>query len=668
MQRLETLREQIHYHAHRYYVLDDPVIADSEYDQLFQELLLLEEQYPDQITADSPSRRVGSAPLGTFDEVEHEIPMLSLDNAFSSEDFTRFEEKIRRFLNHHDPIEFSLEPKMDGLAVELIYENGIFTLGSTRGNGLKGENITAQLRTIHAIPLRLHAPKNLQIPQKLTVRGEVFLPKDGFEQLNRQRSKTGEPLFANPRNAAAGSLRQLDPRITAARPLSFFVYGIADTAAIPCSRQNELFQYLASFGFKINPLIRQSDSIQTICNQFTLLETERHSLDYEIDGMVIKVNAFDLQRRLGNTARAPRWAIAWKFQATQTTTILLDVHYQVGRTGAITPVAILKPVSINGVTVSRATLHNQDEIERKDLQIGDTVLVQRAGDVIPEVVKPIPDMRSGTEQPVTLPVCCPECNSRLTRQATEAVTRCMNPQCPAQRLQSLIYFSSKSGMNIDGLGKKNMELLVKKGLVRDIPDIFTLKENDLAELEGWGDKSARNAIKAIHEAKTTDLASLLRSLGIRFIGEMTADLLSRHFLTLENLLAADEKELLEVDGIGEQTAKQLATYVQDSSFHTLIQQLYDAGLRIKKCVTQNLPLAQRIFLFTGSLAAMSRNEAKQQVKALGGQIASGISRKVTDVVAGENPGSKINKANELGIPVLQEETFLQLLQDNRIDQ
>ncbi len=661
--RLKELRKQLNFHADQYYRHDDPEISDGEYDRLFQELLQLEEQNPELVSADSPSRRVGSAPVSSFSEVPHEIPMLSLDNVFGEEEFSKFEEKIRRFLQYDGSIEFSLEPKLDGLAVELRYEEGILTTGSTRGNGHLGENITAQLQTIHAIPLRLRDDETVPVPECLTVRGEVFILKDGFEKLNRQRGETGEPLFASPRNAAAGSLRQLDPAVTASRPLSFFVYGVADHSATPCSKPSELFPYLAKLGFRVNPLIRQCDSLQEVAKHCSWLQQQRHELEYEIDGMVIKVNDFELQKRLGNTVRAPRWAVAWKFPATQASTILEKVDFQVGRTGAITPVAILEPVEIDGVTVSRATLHNQDEIQRKDLRIGDTVLVQRAGDVIPEVVKPILEMRSGKEESIVIPTSCPACDHPVQRQPDEAVTRCINPQCTAQRLQNLIYFSGKGGLDIEGLGKRNVELLVSKGLVKEVPDIFKLQEKDLAELDGWGEKSAANVIAAIEEAKTTNLADLLRSLGIRFIGEMTAELLATHFLSLDALLATDQEELLEVDGIGAQTAQKLSSYLQDPSFHDLIEQLYAAGLTIQKVEKQSLPLAGRIFLFTGGLASMSRNEAKQQLKSLGGQIASGISRKVTDVIAGEKPGSKIKKAEKMGINILTEETFMQLIKD-----
>jgi len=659
--RLEKLRKEINYHAHRYYVLDDPLISDGEYDLLFQELLSLEDQYPELVTSDSPSRRIGSAPLSRFKMVEHVVPMLSLDNIISREDLDQFIEKTRRFLKHEGQLHFSVEPKLDGLAVELVYENGVFVSGSTRGDGWTGEDITAQLRTIHSIPLRLREENSQSVPSFLAVRGEVFITVSGFEALNRQRIKNREQLFANPRNAAAGSLRQLDPGITAQRPLSFFVYGVADPIATSCENQGRLFRYLSGLGFPVNPLIREFDNIEKIHQHYLSMLEMRHSLEYEIDGMVVKIGSFDFQQRLGNTARAPRWAVAWKFPATQATTRLLSVDFQVGRTGAVTPVAVLEPVTINGVTVSRATLHNQDEISRKDLRVGDKVLVQRAGDVIPEVIKALTDLRDGSETIVSLPDNCPVCKAKLEKQTDEAVTRCVNLHCPAQKLQSLIYFAGKNGFDIEGLGRKNMELLFNKGLIKDIPDIFYLKSGDLEHLEGWGEKSADNVLRAIDNSKTTTLSRFLTALGIRFVGEMTAELLANHFSNLENLMAASEQDLLEIDGIGEQAARKLIVYLHDQSFNSIIKRLFAAGVRIIEEKGTDRPLQDRVFLFTGSLASMSRNEAKQQVKVLGGQIASGVNRKVTDVVRGEKPGSKLIKADILGIRILSEEDFLHLL-------
>jgi DNA ligase (NAD+) len=661
--RLQQLREQLNYHAHRYYVLDDPLIADGEYDWMFRELLEIEERFPELITPDSPSLRVGGPPLDGFTEAQHAYPMLSLDNVFNAGELAAFEDKLHRYLQSDEPLTYCVEPKLDGLAVELIYEKGLFVQGSTRGDGLVGENITPQLQTVQSIPLHL-AGENDLLPDQLVVRGEVFLPRKGFAELNRQRVERGEALFANPRNAAAGSLRQLDPKVTAARPLSFFVYAVADSSVVPCKNMEELFAWLALAGFQVNPLIRFCHSLAEAEEQYEYLQQLRHTLEYEIDGMVVKVSDFALQQRLGNTARAPRWAVAWKFPAIQATTVIKGVDFQVGRTGAVTPVALLEPVQVDGAVVRRASLYNRDEMERKDLRIGDTVLIQRAGDVIPEVVKPVLERRTGSEQPIVFPDRCPVCGHRLVRPPGEAVTRCVNPHCPAQRLQSLIYFAGKSGLDIDGLGRRNMEQLVDAGLVRDIPDIFRLRRNDLAALDGWGEKSADNVLASINRAKQTSLAGLLGALGIRYVGEVTADLLARRFKSLDALLAASKEDLLEVEGIGEQAAASLVDYFSDSSTRDMLGRLRELGLIIQPPDIGIKPLDGEVFLFSGTLQGMSRNEAKQLVKEMGGQVVSSISKRVTRLVAGKKGGSKLKKAAALGIPVLHEQEFFRLVGRN----
>ena len=658
--RLPELREQLAYHAHRYYVQDDPVISDGEYDRMFRELLKIEEQFPELITPDSPSLRVGGAPLDRFAEAEHIYPMLSLNNVFDAGELAGFEDKIHRYLQSDGPLTYSTEPKLDGLAVELMYEKGLFVQGSTRGDGLVGENITAQLQTVQAIPLHLRAAEDL-IPDQLVVRGEVFLPRKGFAELNRQRAEQGEPLFANPRNAAAGSLRQLDPKVTAARPLSFYVYAVADSSVVPCQNLEELFAWLYRIGFRANPLIRLCCSLTEVQDQYEYLQQVRHGLEYEIDGMVVKVSDFALQRRLGNTARAPRWAVAWKFPAIQATTVITEVDFQVGRTGAVTPVAILEPVNVDGAVVQRASLHNRDEIERKGLMIGDAVLIQRAGDVIPEVVKSVVEQRAGSEQPIVFPDRCPVCGHPLDRPAGEAITRCVNPHCPAQRLQSLIYFAGKSGLDIEGLGRKNMEQLVEVGLVRDIPDVFRLGRKDLAGLNGWGEKSADNALASIAKAKHTSLSRFVGALGIRYVGEVTAELLARHFTSLDALLVASKEDLLEVEGIGDQAAASLIDYFSDSITKAMLAQLLELGLIIRPPETGIKPLDGEVFLFTGSLKGMSRNEAKQLVKEMGGQVVSGISKRVTHLVAGEKAGNKLKKAADMGVPAISEQEFMQLV-------
>ena len=659
--RLQELRDQLNFHAHRYYVLDDPVIADGEYDRLFRELQDLEEQFPDLITSDSPSLRVGGVPLDRFEEAEHAFPMLSLDNVFNSGELAGFEEKIHRFLLSTAPIEYLAEPKLDGLAVELIYEKGLFRQGSTRGDGLTGENITAQLQTVQTIPLRLQSEDGKELPDQLVVRGEVFLPRKEFIELNRQRAEQDKPLFANPRNAAAGSLRQLDPRVTASRSLDFFVYAVADAGQVPCADLAALFSWLAGLGFPVNPLIQVCSKLAEVAEQYQVLQQLRHELDYEIDGMVVKVNDFALQQRLGNTSRAPRWAVAWKFPAVQATTVIEAVEFQVGRTGAVTPVAQLKPVNVDGAIVRRASLHNQDEIERKELMIGDTVLIQRAGDVIPEVIKPIVEQRTGQEQPIVFPDHCPVCEHPLIRPEDEAVSRCRNPHCPAQRLQSLIYFAGKSGLDIDGMGKKNVEQLVSLGLIRDIPDFFSLEREELAKLDGWGEKSADKVLLAIEKARHPALARFIAALGIRYVGEMTAELLASHFSSLEALFAAELDDLLQIEGIGEQAAASILDYFFDDKTRQMLAALPALGLTIQAAEKGEEPLQGMTFLFSGGLDSMSRNEAKQLVKEQGGRVVSGISKKVTHLVTGQKAGSKVKKAKAMGIPIIGEQEFLTLL-------
>ncbi|MBU1404034.1 MAG: NAD-dependent DNA ligase LigA [Proteobacteria bacterium] len=663
-QRLQSLRQALNLHAHRYYVLDDPILADAEYDRLFQELLTLEQQHPELITSDSPSQRVGGAVLAQFRTVPHTIPMLSLENAFDGDALVEFEERLFRFLQSREPIAYVTEPKLDGLAVELVYEEGLFTIGSTRGDGVAGEDITNNLKTIPAIPLRLLTPEGMAPPKRLEVRGEVFIGLAEFKKLNAERATAGEPLFANPRNAAAGSLRQLDPRITATRPLDFFVYGVSDTTALPCTTQHELLQHLGRLGFKVNPLVRLCRSIAEVVSQFALLLEKRPTLTYDIDGMVVKVNDFALQERLGAKARSPRWAIAAKFPASQATTRLLAVEFGVGRTGAITPVAVLEPVQIGGVTVRRATLHNEDELRRKGLMLGDTVLVQRAGDVIPEVVKPVLENRTGQEQPVLMPSRCPECGFSLVRIGQEAITRCPNPNCPAQRVRGLIHFTGKGGMDIEGLGKKAVEQLVSQGLIQDIPDIYRLEVEQLAGLDGWGDKSAENAVRAIQGSRTPTLAKFLAALGIRHVGEVTAQVLARHFTSLPRLVLADEADFLHIEGIGEQMAASLVDYFQDPTVREMLSRLESLGVRVQEeqqgAQTRG-GLTGSVFLFTGTLARLSRHEAKARIKELGGQVASGISRKVTHVVLGDSPGSKLTKARELGVTVITEDEFMRLI-------
>ncbi|MEN8143206.1 MAG: NAD-dependent DNA ligase LigA [Thermodesulfobacteriota bacterium] len=655
-QRLAELRRQLNFHAHLYYVLDDPQISDGEYDRLFQELLALEEKFPGLITPDSPSLRVGGEVLSGFDTVAHRVAMLSLENAFNDQDLLDFEDRLQRFLNSTDQLGYIAEPKLDGLAVELVYEDGILVTGSTRGDGQKGENITANLKTIPSIPLRLRGDT---LPQRLEVRGEAFISLVGFRSLNEQRQAQGENLFANPRNAAAGSLRQLDSRLTAARPLDFYAYGVSDPQALPCEKHSEVLEFLGSTGFKINPLARVCDNMQAVIDHFAYLGQKRETLEYEIDGMVVKVDSLDLQHRLGAKARSPRWAIARKFPASQETTRLLGVEFQVGRTGAVTPVAILEPVNVGGVSVSRATLHNEDEITRKDLCINDTVLVQRAGDVIPEVIKPIKEKRPRDAEKIRMPANCPECDQELIRKEGEAALRCQNVQCPAQRLRALSHFAGKSGLDIEGFGAKAMEQLFEAGLVKELPDLYRLQVSDLDSLPGWGIKSATNAIGSLFKSKTPSLARLITALGIRYIGEVSARLLEDNFKTLGRLKEVSQRELEGIEGIGPQVSASLLEYFSNEDNLKILTKLENQGLKIKAppVSKKNLPLGSLIFLFTGGLKTLSRNEAKARVKALGGRVASGINRKVTHVVEGEKPGSKLAKAKDLGLEIISEDDF-----------
>lgn len=658
-QRLLELRRQLNEHSHRYYTLDAPIISDAEYDRLFRELLDLEARHPELVTEDSPSRRIGGAPSGSFVQVQHRLPMLSLENAFTDADILAFEERLLRFLNLTDRPAYVIEPKLDGLAVELVYRNGLLIQGSTRGDGQTGEEITDQIRTVKSIPLRLHHPT----PGLLEVRGEVYMENNGLASLNEQQLQNGRPPFANPRNAAAGSLRQLDPTVTARRPLKFFAYGVATPKDSGCSGQYELLDYLATLGLPVNRLTRRCPTIAEVIAGFADFASLRHSLPYEIDGMVIKVDSFQLQERLGSKVRAPRWAIACKFPPKQETTRLVAVEFQVGRTGAITPVAILEPVTVGGVTVSRATLHNQDELARKDLRIGDTVLVQRAGDVIPEIVMAITEKRDGSEAPVVMPTLCPACGQPLTRPEGEAVTRCQNLHCTAQRLQGLIHFASKAGLDIEGLGRKNIEQLLDQGLINDIPDIYTLEQGSLANLDGWGARSAENLIAAIRAKTRPPLGRFLAALGIRYIGEISAGVLEAHFSSLAQLRQATREQLLEIEGIGEQAAASIIDFFSSRCGWELLQRLEAIGVEpVPTAVdTSSQPLAGYVILFTGSLQSMSRDEAKKLVREHGGQIATSVTQKTTHIVAGDKPGSKIRKAGELGKQILSEEQFLSLI-------
>jgi DNA ligase (NAD+) len=658
--RVQELRDQIHYHNHRYYVLDDPVISDAEFDRLLQELSRLEEEYPGLVTPDSPTQRVGAAPLDKFETVPHSLPMLSLENAFSEAEAREFEDRLKRFLRTSEEFHYVVEPKMDGVAVELVYEQGHLRVGSTRGDGYRGENVTQNLKTIHTIPLMLLSGDR-PVPDLLEVRGEVYMDLNEFQKLNDERLARGEPAFANPRNAAAGSLRQLDPAITAGRPLKIFCYGIGQVSRSFQSHW-EVLDVLKTWGLRVNPMIERRRGIEAAIQYHHDLEHQRHGLSYEIDGVVIKVDDLALQERLGTKARSPRWALAYKFAATQATTKVKDIVVNVGRTGAITPMAVMEPVEVGGVTVSRATLHNEDEVARKDVRVGDTVLIQRAGDVIPEVVKVILEERPSGAQPFQMPSHCPVCDTPLVRPANEAVTRCPNPDCLGALRRGILHFASKNAMDIDGLGEKIIDQLIDQGLVKEIADLYRLTEADLVPLERFAEKSAGNLVNAIQGSKTVSVARLIYALGIRYVGEATAQLLAQHFHSLEKLQEAGEEDLLQVEGVGPQVAGSILEFFQDSRNLKILAELKDLGVKpLPPEPPPKTALAGKTFVFTGGLDRFSREEAKAQVTSRGGKVSSSVSAKTDYVVAGTDPGSKYAKARDLGVTILEEDAFEELL-------
>ncbi len=670
--RVAELRRLINYHNYRYYVLDQPEISDEEYDRLFQELLRLEAEYPDLITPDSPTQRVGATPLDAFPEHQHREVMLSLDNAFSEEDLLAFDTRVKRFLElpPETDIEYTCELKIDGLAVSLTYENGLLTVGATRGDGVRGEDVTPNIRTVRSIPLRLQSGNTLFdiVPPMIEVRGEVYLSYREFERINREREQAGEPLFANPRNAGAGSLRQLDSRITARRHLRFWAYGVGYYEGIEFESQMQVLEQLKAWGFPVNPHIRLVKNIQGALEFCQEWSSRRAELDYATDGIVIKVNRFDLQRRLGATQRAPRWAIAYKYPAEQATTRLIEVRWQVGRTGVLTPVAIMEPVQVGGVTVSRATLHNLDEIRRKDVRVGDTVVIQRAGEVIPEVVSVVQSARAGAEQPIEPPQQCPICGSEVERAEDEAALRCINLACPAQIVERIRHFTSRNAMNIEGLGEKWVQRLFELGLIKDPADLYYLHRHrtTLVELERSGEKLVSNLLNAIEKSKQAGLARLIFALGIRHVGEHAARLLAEHFGSLDALMQATEERLTSIPGIGPETAHEVVEFFAREENRHVIEKLRQAGVKMSEAqgeVKANT-LAGMTFVFTGELKSLTRDQAEALVRSLGGRATSSVSKATTYVVVGENPGSKYQKALALGVPILDEAQFLVLIGQN----
>ena len=668
-QQLEALRTTINQHNYRYYVLDDPAVSDSEYDRLMQELKALESQHPELVSADSPTQRVGAQPLAKFGQVRHEVPMLSLDNAFSQDDLQDFDRRIHDRLKSDAAIEYACEPKLDGIAVSLLYEDGLLIRGATRGDGQTGEDITLNVRTIPSIPLKL---LGTGWPARLEVRGEIYMPRAGFAALNEKAMKAGEKTFVNPRNAAAGSLRQLDPRITANRPLEMCCYsaGLVEGGALPDKHGDVLMQFQA-WGLKINPEMRIVTGIQACADYYENLAAKRDNLSYDIDGIVFKVNDLKLQQQLGFVARAPRWAIARKFPAQEEMTVLKSIEFQVGRTGAITPVARLVPVFVGGVTVSNATLHNMDEVERLDARVGDTVIIRRAGDVIPQVVKVVVEKRPEGALPPSLPEACPVCGSDIERSEEETVARCTGGlYCSAQRKEAIRHFASRKAMDVDGLGEKLIEQLVDKELVNTIADLFRLTEEQLIRLERMGAKSAANLVAALKASKTTTLARFIYSLGIREVGEATAATLASHFCTLEALEAASVEDLQTADDVGPIVAQHIALFFQQAHNREVIDALLAQGLNWpaieKPAQSDALPLVGQTWVLTGTLTAMTRDEGKAYLQSLGAKVAGSVSAKTAHVVAGEKAGSKLTKAQSLGVSVMDEEAFMAFLQDHGI--
>ncbi len=662
---IDTLKEKIEYHNQRYYVLDDPEISDADYDRLFQRLLELEKQHPELETPDSPTRKVGGRPKGGFLPVAHRSPMLSLENCFDPQQIFDFDKRVRKFLKNDAPVGYTVEPKIDGLAVELVYEKGALSVASTRGDGRTGENVTRNIKTILNVPLKLTArKKSLPIPDLLEVRGEVYMDVAAFETFNRNRAAQNETLFANPRNAAAGSLRQLDSRVTAKRPLDMFCYGVGNAQTLPFKTHWDIMMALQHWGLRVNrPHIRVCDTLDDVVTNCRHIEETRSEFPYEIDGAVIKVNRLDLQSRLGMKSRSPRWAMAYKFAPSQETTTVLGIHVQVGRTGAQTPVAHLEPVELGGVLVSRATLHNQEEIDRKDIRERDRVIVQRAGDVIPEVVKTVFSKRTGNETKFVMPDACPACGSKIEKKPGEVVARCPNVNCPAQIRGSIRHFVSKGGMNIDGLGDKLVFKLMDKGLVKDESDLYALTRTALLSLDNIKEKSAANLLGAIEGSKTPTLARFIYALGIRHVGEFTAALLADRFGDIKELASASQETLSAIDGIGPQIAESVFSYFADSQNRDLIERLLATGVKpsITRFKPTDSPAAGKTFVLTGSLSTIKRSTAKETITQKGGKVGSSVSRNTDYLVVGEAPGSKLQKAQNLGISVLDEKQFLELL-------
>ena len=659
--RITLLRQMLEHHNRQYYLLDAPEITDAEYDALFRELKDLETRFPELITPESPTQRIGGAPLEKFAPVTHRLPMLSLENALNEEEIQEFDQRIKKLLGLpvDHKLDYTCEPKIDGLAVELVYNDGVLTVASTRGDGFTGEDVTVNIRTIRSLPLRLDGQ---DLPALLEVRGEAFLSLEAFQRINLEKEEAGEAPFANPRNAAAGSLRQLDPRVTARRPLSIFCYAPGVTEGIQFASQREFFERAGRLGLPVNPLVSQVQGIEAAIAYFRELQERRETLPYEIDGAVIKVDSFELQRELGNKSRSPRWALACKFPPRQALTVVENIIPSVGRTGVITPVAQLRPVEISGVTVSRATLHNWDEMAAKDIRIGDTVVVERAGDVIPAVVKVSLEQRTGAEWPLPPPDKCPQCGSDIVKIAGEVAIRCMGLACPPQIRNSILHFASRNAMDIEGLGEKFVEQLLELGLVHSVADLYRLTKTDFMRFERMGDKLAGNLLAAIESSKKRALGRFIFGLGIRHVGERTAKSLAQAFGSLEHLENATVEELVSIRDIGTTVAQSIRTFFDNQENIAIIRQMVELG--VSPVIEQKRVggiFTGKSFVFTGSLERFTREAAGRLVENEGGSVVGSVSKKTDFVVAGEDAGSKLAKARSLGVTVLTEEQFLQML-------
>ncbi|OOV88543.1 NAD-dependent DNA ligase LigA [Oceanospirillum linum] len=672
-QQIESLRQQLNDHNYRYYVEDDPSIPDAEYDRLMRQLQELEARYPELQSPDSPSQRVGAAPLPAFTQVTHRVPMLSLDNAFDDEEFRRFNQRVKERLKTEDEIEYACEPKLDGIALSIRYERGLLVQAATRGDGSTGEDITQNVKTIGSVPLRLKdADIEGGLPDVLEVRGEVYMPKAGFEKLNKAAAEADEKVFVNPRNAAAGSLRQLDSRITAKRPLEFCAYSVGEVSdGFMPERHSDVLQKLSGLGFRLNPELKVVTGVQGCLDYYRDLGLRRDQLAFEIDGIVFKTNRMEIQSALGFVSRAPRWAIAYKFPAQEEITKLRDVEFQVGRTGAITPVARLEPVYVGGVTVSNATLHNADEVARLGVKIGDTVIVRRAGDVIPQIVSVVLERREGNHdlKDIIFPATCPVCGSETERAEGEAVVRCSGGLvCAAQRKEGIKHFASRKALDVDGLGDKLVEALVDKGLVSSLTDLFHLNVDDVAALERMGPKSAQNLLDALQQAKHTTLPRFIYALGIREVGEVTAKQLAQHFCDLAVIRNATEEQLLEVPDVGPIVAHHIVTFFRQAHNLEMLDALLAEGIEWPEIEAQpsaeELPLAGQTLVLTGTLNQLKRNDAKAALEALGAKVSGSVSKKTQLVIAGEAAGSKLTKAQELGIDITDEEGLLALLHEH----